>query len=385
MDLLYDTLFNGLAIGSVLVLAALGLAVVFGLMGVINMAHGELMMLGAYTTFVVQNIFKAVLPDALFPIYILVSIPLAFLVSGLAGLLLEKTVIRRLYGRPLETLLATWGVSLILQQFVRSVSSAFAIGLVLAVALGLLLPRVTPRQWWHQRWTPLLGSGSWIASGLLGVVVASVLGEQRVLDQPWFSARNIDVTAPVWLRGSIDLGNVNMPTARLFIIALTVASLLAVNWFLQKTAWGMRIRAVTQNRSMSNCLGIPTETVDALTFLIGSGLAGVAGVAVSLLGSVGPNLGGNYIVDCFMVVVLGGVGKLAGTVLAALGIGVLSYLVGSGSLLLLWPDMPAALQGVITFFATTSMAKVLVFALIVVFLQIRPAGLFPQKGRMVEA
>ena len=243
MDLLYDTLFNGLAIGSVLVLAALGLAVVFGLMGVINMAHGELMMLGAYTTFVVQNIFKAVLPDALFPIYILVSIPLAFLVSGLAGLLLEKTVIRRLYGRPLETLLATWGVSLILQQFVRSVSSAFAIGLVLAVALGLLLPRVTPRQWWHQRWTPLLGSGSWIASGLLGVVVASVLGEQRVLDQPWFSARNIDVTAPVWLRGSIDLGNVNMPTARLFIIALTVASLLAVNWFLQKTAWGMRIRA----------------------------------------------------------------------------------------------------------------------------------------------
>jgi urea transport system permease protein len=141
MDLLYDTLFNGLAIGSVLVLAALGLAVVFGLMGVINMAHGELMMLGAYTTFVVQNIFKAVLPEALFPIYILVSIPLAFLVSGLAGLLLEKTVIRRLYGRPLETLLATWGVSLILQQFVRSVSSAFAIGLVLAVVGGLLIHR----------------------------------------------------------------------------------------------------------------------------------------------------------------------------------------------------------------------------------------------------
>jgi urea transport system permease protein len=135
---------------------------------------------------------------------------------------------------------------------------------------------------------------------------------------------------------------------------------------------------------MSNCLGIPTETVDALTFLVGSGLAGVAGVAVTLLGSVGPNLGGNYIVDCFMVVVLGGVGKLLGTVLAALGIGVLSYVLGSGSLLLVWPTMPAALNELITFFATTSMAKVLVFALIVVFLQFRPAGLFPPRGRMVE-
>ena len=385
MDLLYDTLFNGLAIGSVLVLAALGLAVVFGLMGVINMAHGELMMLGAYTTFVVQNIFKAVLPDALFPIYILVALPLAFLVSGLAGLLLEKTVIRRLYGRPLETLLATWGVSLILQQFVRSVSSAFAIGLVVAVVAGLLVPRFTPKAWWTQRWTPLLGTGSWVVTGLIGVVIASLLGEQRVFDQPWFSARNIDVTAPVWLRGSIDVGVVNMPAARLFIIALTIVALLLVNWFLQKSVWGIRIRAVTQNRTMSDCLGIPTEKVDALTFLIGSGLAGVAGVAVTLLGSVGPNLGGNYIVDCFMVVVLGGVGKLAGTVLAALGIGILSYVVGSGSLLLVWPAMPEGLNAVITFFATTSMAKVLVFALIVVFLQIRPAGLFPQKGRMVEA
>jgi urea transport system permease protein len=366
MNLLYDTLFNGLAIGSVLVLAALGLAVVFGLMGVINMAHGELMMLGAYTTFVVQNIFKAVLPDVLFSTYILVALPLAFLVSGLAGLLLEKTVIRRLYGRPLETLLATWGVSLILQQFVRSVSSAFAIGLVVAVVAGVLIPRFTPRVWWQQRWTPLLGG-------------------QRVLDQPWFSARNIDVTAPIWLRGSIDVGTVNMPAARLFIIALTIVALLAVNWFFQKSLWGLRIRAVTQNRTMSDCLGIPTEKVDALTFLIGSGLAGVAGVGETLLGSVGPNLGGNYIVDCFMVVVLGGVGKLAGTVLAALGIGILSYVVGSGALLLLWPTMPAALNELITFFATTSMAKVFVFALIVVFLQIRPAGLFPQKGRMVEA
>ncbi|MCP9850468.1 urea ABC transporter permease subunit UrtB [Cyanobium sp. Morenito 9A2] len=385
MDLLYETLFNGLAIGSVLVLAALGLAVVFGLMGVINMAHGELMMIGAYTTYVVQNIFKASLPEGLFPIYILVSIPIAFLVSGLAGLLLEKTVIRRLYGRPLETLLATWGVSLILQQFVRSVSGAFAIGLVLAVVLGLVLPRLTPRAWWQQRWTPILAVGNWIVSGLVGIAMAAVLGQQRALDEPWFSARNLDVTAPTWLRGSIDLGAVNMPTARLFIIALTIVSLVAVTWFLQKSVWGIRIRSVTQNRPMSDCLGIPTEKVDALTFLVGSGLAGVAGVAVTLLGSVGPNLGGNYIVDCFMVVVLGGVGKLMGTVVAALGIGVLSYLIGSGSLLLLWPAMPSGLNELITFFATTSMAKVLVFAIIVVFLQFRPAGIFPPKGRLVEA
>ncbi|CAK6688058.1 urea ABC transporter permease subunit UrtB [Synechococcus sp. CBW1107] len=385
MTLLYDTLFNGLAIGSVLVLAALGLAVVFGLMGVINMAHGELMMLGAYSTFVVQNLCKNGPLEALFPIYILIAIPVAFLVSGLAGLLLEKTVIRRLYGRPLETLLATWGVSLILQQFVRSVSSAFFLGLLLTVALGLLAPRITPSAWWKQRWTPLLGTGSWLFAGGVGIALASALGEVRQLDQPWFSARNLDVTAPLWLRDSLDFGGVTMPTARLFILALTAIALIGVTWFLQKSVWGLRIRAVTQNRPMSDCLGIPTEKVDALTFLVGSGLAGVAGVAVTLLGSVGPNLGGNYIVDCFMVVVLGGVGKLLGTVVAALGIGVLSYVIGSGSLLLVWPAMPAGLNEVVTFFATTSMAKVMVFALVVVFLQFRPAGLFPPKGRLVEA
>jgi urea transport system permease protein len=384
MTALFDTLFNGLAIGSVLMLAALGLAVVFGLMGVINMAHGELMMLGAYTTFVVQNLLKSGPLAGLFPIYILLSIPFAFLVSGLVGLLLEKTVIRRLYGRPLETLLATWGVSLILQQFVRSVSTAFVLGLLAGVALGLLAPRFTPAAWWQQRWTPLLRTGSWILAVIVGISLGSALGSQRALDQPWFSARNIDVTAPEWLRGSIDIGGVTMPTARLFILALTALALVGVNWFLQKSAWGIRIRAVTQNRSMSSCLGIPTETVDALTFFVGSGLAGIAGVAVTLLGSVGPNLGGNYIVLAFMVVVLGGLGKLWGTVVAAFLLGILDYVIGSGSLLLLWPSMPAALNGVITFFATTSMAKVLVFVLIMVFLQFRPAGIFPQKGRMVE-
>jgi len=385
MTSLLDTLFNGLAIGSVLMLAALGLAVVFGLMGVINMAHGELMMLGAYTSYVVQNLLKTGPLQALFPAYILISIPLAFLVSGLAGLLLEKTVIRRLYGRPLETLLATWGVSLILQQLVRSVSTAFFMGLVLALVLGLGLPRILPAAWLRQRWGPLLKLGSWLLSGGLGITLASLAGQARQLYVPWFSARNIEVTAPEWLRGSIELAGVTMPTGRLFIIGLTAVSLIAVNWFLQKSVWGIRIRAVTQNRSMSSCLGIPTEQVDALSFLVGSGLAGVAGVAVTLLGSVGPNMGGNYIVDCFMVVVLGGVGKLLGTVVAALGIGILSYVLGSGSLLLLWPQMPAALNSVITFFATTSMAKVLVFILIVTFLQFRPSGLFPQKGRMVEA
>ena len=385
MTLFLDTLFNGLAIGSVLMLAALGLAVVFGLMGVINMAHGELMMVGAYTTYVVQNLLKEGPLEVLFPVYILLAIPCAFLVSGLAGLLLEKTVIRRLYGRPLETLLATWGVSLILQQFVRSVSSAFIIGLLLAVAVGLLAPRFTPVVWWRQTWTPLLRAGSWVVAVAAGVIVGGGLGAVRELHQPWFSARNIDVTAPQWLRGSIDLAGVTMPSARLFILALTALALVAVNWFLQKSAWGIRIRAVTQNRSMSSCLGIPTETVDALTFFVGSGLAGIAGVAVTLLGSVGPNLGGNYIVLAFMVVVLGGLGKLWGTVVAAFLLGIVDYVIGSGSLLLIWPTMPAALNSTITFFATTSMAKVLVFILIMVFLQFRPAGLFPQKGRMVEA
>ena len=385
MHLFLDTLFNGLAIGSVLVLAALGLAVVFGLMGVINMAHGELMMLGAYTTYVVQNLLKSGPLEFLFPVYILIAIPFAFAVSGMVGLLLEKTVIRRLYGRPLETLLATWGVSLILQQFVRSVSSAFALGLLCTLLLAWLQQTLLPKAWLQRPWAPLLPLGAWLIAACAGIGLAAGLGNIRSLHQPWFSARNIDVTAPQWLRGSIDVGGITMPTARLFILLLTLLSLLAVQWFLQRSVWGMRIRAVTQNRSMSQCLGIPTETVDALTFLVGSGLAGVAGVAVTLLGSVGPNLGGNYIVDCFMVVVLGGVGKLSGTVLAAIGIGLLSYVIGSGSLLLVWSTMPAWLNQLISFFATTSMAKVLVFILIVVVLQFRPAGLFPPKGRLVEA
>ena len=227
-------------------------------------------------------------------------------------------------------------------------------------------------------------AGSWAVSALGGVLLAGGLASQisRIARA---TSRNVDVTAPKWMRGGIEFMDITFPVPRLVIIVITIVAVVGVTWFLNKSVWGMRIRAVTQNRSMSDCLGIPTDTVDVLTFGIGSGLAGVAGVAVSLLGSVGPNVGGSYIVGCFMVVVLGGVGNLLGTVLAAFAIGLLTDLIGAGRLLTIWPDMPAPLAGAVDFFATTSMAQVMVFALIVVFLQFRPAGLFPQKGRMVEA
>ena len=384
MQLLLESLFNGVAIGSVLLMAALGLAIVFGLMGVINLAHGELIMLGAYTTFVVQLIFKLPALAPLYNLYVLVAIPVAFIVSGVVGVLLERTVIRRLYGNPLETLLATWGVSLILQQFVRSVPMAYAAGLVLALVLGFGLPVLLPVRWLEGSRSRFVRAATWAVAAFGGVVLAHGLASQisRIAEA---DARNVDVTAPQWMRGGLELTGMTFPVPRLVIIAVTVVAVLGVTWFLNRSAWGMRIRAVTQNRSMSDCLGIPTDTVDVLTFGIGSGLAGVAGVAVSLLGSVGPNVGGSYIVGCFMVVVLGGVGNLFGTVLASFAIGWLTDLIGAGRLLTLWPAMPEPLAGVVDFFATTSMAQVLIFALIVVFLQFRPSGLFPQKGRMVEA
>ena len=383
MQLLFESLFNGVAIGAVLLMAALGLAIVFGLMGVINLAHGELMMLGAYTTYVVQLVFKLPAMQSYYNAYVLVAIPLAFVVSGVVGILLERTVIRRLYGRPLETLLATWGVSLILQQFVRSVPMAYAAGLVLALVSGFGLPLVLPAQWFIAKRARLIRFGSWGLSACFGVCFAGVLASQinRIARA---DARNVDVTAPQWKRGGLEWMDLTFPVPRLVIIAMTVLAVVGVSLFLNGSVWGMRIRAVTQNRSMSDCLGIPTDTVDVLTFGIGSGLAGVAGVAVSLLGSVGPNVGTSYIVGCFMVVVLGGVGNLLGTVLASFSIGLLTDLIGAGRLLTIWPEMPAPLEQLVTFFATTSMAQVMVFALIVVFLQFRPAGLFPQKGRMVE-
>ncbi len=351
-------------------------------MGVINMAHGELMMIGAYTMYLVQNSFGG-LGGVWFESYIFLALPTAFLVAALGGLMLERWVIRYLYGRPLETLLATWGVSLILQQFVRSVNWAMVIGLVLWGALiltGRLLvwPRWGNLPWMSRVWV--------IAAGALAWGVGALAGERfgLALEEPWFGAEGVDVNAPDWLQGGIPLGDFQLPASRLFIISLTSICLLGLYLFLQKSPWGLRIRAVTQNRSMSACLGIPTGTVDALTFALGSGLAGVAGCAVSLLGSVDPNLGQEYIVNTFMVVVVGGVGNLVGSVVAAMTIGILQDLFSSGILPLLLGDKNP-LTGFFNFFATDSMAKVIVFALIIIFLQVRPAGMFPQKGRSVDA
>ena len=252
-----ETLFQGASLASILLLMALGLAIVFGLMGVINMAHGELMALGAYSTFVVQNVFRARWPQA-FDAYFVVALPVSFVVAAVVGVILERGVIRRLYGRPLETLLLTWGASLIIQQ-------------------GLRL---------------------------------------------WFGAANVDVSSPSWLSGGFALMNgLTLPVNRLFIIVLAAASVGGMYGLLFRTGAGLRIRAVTQNRAMSACLGVRAGWVDATTFALGAGLAGLAGCALTQIGNVGPSLGQNYIVDSFMVVVTGGVGKLAGTILAAAGIG----------------------------------------------------------------
>tara|TARA_B100000945_G_scaffold259335_1_gene217228 strand:+ start:1159 stop:2313 length:1155 start_codon:yes stop_codon:yes gene_type:complete len=383
LELFLDSIFNGVAIGSVLLVAALGLAIVFGLMGVINLAHGELMMLGAYTTYVTQLVFKLPFLKPYYNIYIIVSIFFAFIVSGVIGVLLEKSIIRKLYGSPLETLLATWGVSLILQQFVRSVPLAYGAGLILSIIIALLLPSIFPEKIKDSANFKFFKFSSWFLAALSGFLTAGWISSS-ISRLSRASARNVDVTAPSWMRGQIEILGTNFPKTRLIIILITIISVIAVTLFLNQSAWGMRIRAVTQNRQMSDCLGISTEKVDVLTFGIGSGLAGVAGVAVSLLGSVGPNVGGNYIVGCFMVVVLGGVGNLLGTVFAAFGIGIMTDLIGAGRLISIWPEMPTSIANTVDFFATTSMARVMIFALIVIFLQFKPTGLFPQKGRMVE-
>ncbi|MEH2141754.1 urea ABC transporter permease subunit UrtB [Nostoc sp.] len=379
-----EAVFNGISIGAVLLIAALGLAIIFGLMGVINMAHGELMMFGAYTTFVVQNACKQ-LGGVWFEVYIFLALIIAFIFTAIVGLILERGVIRYLYGRPLETLLATWGVSLIFQQLVRSVNWILIIGIAIFSLLffgGL---------WILNSRTDLGRVRNWIVAVIfllsLGVTITTgnLLSQtyQLRVTQPWFGAQNVDVTAPTWLQAGISLAGVQLPFARLFIIALTIICVAGIYLFLQRSSWGLRIRAVTQNRSMSACLGIPTQKVDAITFALGSGLAGVAGCAISLLGSVGPNTGQNYIIDTFMVVVVGGVGNLVGTIVAALGIGTANFLIGSGTLaVLLTPVKPLA--DLFTFSATTSMAKVMVFALIIVFLQWKPGGIFPQKGRTVD-
>jgi urea transport system permease protein len=394
-----DGIFSGLSIGSILLLSALGLAIVFGLMGVINMAHGELMMLGAYTTFVVQNLFKPFktpfvdttilgwhIKISPFDFYILFALIAAFLVAALMGLVLERGVIRYLYGRPLETLLATWGVSLILQQFVRSVSWGLVSGLLVFCLLffgGMWILQKRPD---FDRIRKLAIALLLPLSAAIAFAVNSTLAAtyKLAITKPWFGAQNVDVTAPAWLRGGVPMGAFQLPSTRIFIMVLTIACVLSIYQFLQRSPWGLRIRSVTQNRSMSACLGISTQKVDALTFALGSGLAGVAGCAVSLLGSVGPNTGQIYIVNTFMVVVVGGVGKLVGAIFGALTIGILNYVIGAKILVPLTSAIPAV-SGFFTFFGDTSMATVMVFFLIVVFLQVRPAGLFPQKGRSVDA
>jgi urea transport system permease protein len=296
-----ETVFQGASLASILLLMALGLAIVFGLMGVINMAHGELMALGAYTTFVVQNWFRAAWPQA-FDGYFLVALPLSFLVAATAGIVLERGVIRFLYGRPLETLLLTWGASLIIQQ-------------------GLRL---------------------------------------------WFGAANVDVSAPRWLSGGVPvMVGLTLPYNRVFIIGLATLAVAAMYWLLFRSSAGLRVRAVTQNRAMSACLGVRASLVDATTFALGAGLAGLAGCALTQIGNVGPSLGQNYIVDSFMVVVTGGVGKLAGTILAAAGIGGLNK------------GIEPALGAVF--------AKVAILVAVILFLQRRPAGLFATRGRNAEA
>lgn len=382
---LLNGLFNGLSTGSVLLIAALGLSIVFGLMGVINLAHGELMMVGAYSTYVVQNVFKQ-LGDPWLDTYIFFALPVAFAIAGLFGLVLERGVIRYLYGRPLETLLATWGVSLILQQFVRSVSWVMVLSIALFCllyfgAIGILRNRPN----WEQirKWAIALILP--LSLGIATTIGVLILKAQNpVLTRPWFSARNVDVTAPEWLRGGIRIDTIQFPYARLFIIVLTAICVAGLYWFLNRSSWGLRIRAVMQNRTMSACLGIPTEKVDALTFFLGSGLAGIAGCAITLLGSVGPNLGSNYIIDTFLVVVVGGVGKIVGTIVAAMSIGTIDYLISSKSLVPLFSSIEP-LKQFFEFFGTSSMSKVMVFSLIILFLQVRPAGIFPQKGRTVDA
>jgi urea transport system permease protein len=297
---LAENVYYGLSLGAVLLLAASGLAITFGVMGVINMAHGEMVMIGAYTTFVVQQLVAGFAP-ALDEFGLLVAVPAAFLVAGALGVAIERTLIRFLYGRPLETLLATWGLSLVLQQAVRSI----------------------------------------------------------------FGPTNQDVSSPSWISGAVTLGGLTLTVNRLWIMLFAALVLAALMATLRWGGLGRSIRAVTQNRRMAAVMGIRTPVIDALTFGLGSGIAGMAGVALSQIDNVSPNLGQNYIIDSFLVVVLGGVGNLWGTLVAALSLGVVDKFVEP--------------------FEGAVLAKILVLAFLILFIQRRPQGLFPLKGRAAEA
>ena len=290
----------GVSLGSVLLLAAIGLAITFGVMGVINMAHGEMVMLGAYTTFVVQEIVRTRYPG-LFDYSLFIAVPLAFLISGFVGILIERGIIQFLYGRPLETLLATWGLSLILQQAVRTA----------------------------------------------------------------FGPTNKDVGNPSWMSGSFDLGHITITYNRLWILVFTLTVFVLLLGLLRYTRLGLEMRAVTQNRTMAASMGIRTGYIDSLTFGLGSGIAGIAGVALSQIDNVSPNLGQGYIIDSFMVVVFGGVGNLWGTLVGALTLGIANKFLEP--------------------FAGAVLAKIAILVLIILFIQKRPRGMFALKGRAVEA
>lgn len=300
MEGIISQLFNGISLGSILLLIALGLAITFGLMNVINMAHGELIMIGAYATYVVQSLFIDYLPESMFNWYFILAVPAAFLTAALIGWLLEWTVIRHLYGRPLDSLLATFGAGLILQQAARSI----------------------------------------------------------------FGAPNVGVQSPALLSGAVEIFSISFPKSRIFIILLVTACVLFMFYYFYKTSNGRRIRAVMQNRDMASSVGISTRQVDSTTFALGAGFAGIAGMALTLIGPIGPTLGTAYIIDAFMVVVVGGVGMLLGTVIAALGIGVFN----TG----------------FEYFTNASMGRVLLFALIILFLQWRPNGLFNLSTRKLD-
>lgn len=290
----------GVSLGSVLLLAAVGLAITFGQMGVINMAHGEMVMIGAYTTYMVQSLIRAHAPEW-FDLSLFMAIPLAFLVSGAIGVVIERGVIRHLYGRPLETLLATWGISLILQQAVRTI----------------------------------------------------------------FGPTNREVGAPSWMSGSLDLGGLTLTYNRIAIIVFALVVFFALLLVLRRTALGLQVRAVTQNRRMAAAMGIRTDWIDAMTFGLGSGVAGIAGVALSQIDNVSPNLGQGYIIDSFLVVVFGGVGNLWGTFVGAMTLGVANKFLEP--------------------YAGAVLGKILLLIAIILFIQKRPRGLFALKGRAVEA
>ncbi|MBJ3590670.1 urea ABC transporter permease subunit UrtB [Salmonella enterica subsp. enterica serovar Saintpaul] len=292
--------FMGLSLGSILLLAALGLAITYGLLGVINMAHGEMLMLGAYCTWMVQQLMSQFFPQWL-AFYPVIALPVAFMFTAATGMLLERGVIRHLYGRPLETLLATWGISLMLIQLVRMA----------------------------------------------------------------FGAQNLEVANPAWLSGGIQVyANLILPWNRLVVFGFAILVLFFTWLLLNKTRLGMHVRAVTQNRTMAACCGVPTGRVDMLAFGLGSGIAGLGGVALSQLGNVGPELGQSYIIDSFLVVVLGGVGQLAGSVVAAFGLGIFNKI--------LEPQVGAVL------------GKILILVLIILFIQKRPQGVFALKGRVID-